>query len=125
MTKDRIALIADFSRITGLDVSKGSTARKLLQHAVTLRQLCECACNGCTREKMPMETWAQYDVARAQQMVWVDERIDRTKRLIMKYLKELNLELNHFNLDPRGPAVYLTIGENWNTWGGQEHGYGI
>ncbi len=123
--QERQELIKEFSRITGLDVSRGSDARKLLKHAITLRKLYECSCNGCTREKSPLETWAQYDVARAQQMVWVDERIERIEALVKSYIDKLGLTLNHINQDPRGPAVYLTIGDKFNSWGGQEHGFGI
>jgi len=124
-SQERQQLIHQFGKLTGLDVSRGSPARKLLKHAVTLRRLFECLCNGCTREKLPHESWAEYDIARTAQMKWVDERIAKTEKLILKYLDQLGLTLNHFNRDPRGPAVYLTIGEHYNTWGGQEHGFGI
>lgn len=82
----------------------------LRRDAITLRRMYECECNGCTREKLPRETWQQYDAARLIQMEWVEKRIETLEKRIAKNCNTLGL---HYYLqgDPRGCSVYVSKSE--------------
>lgn len=78
----------------------------LRRHAITLRKYFEYECNGCTREKLPHESWKEYDNDRERQMIWVEERQKAILSLIDSKCKELN---THYYIqgDPRGASLHL------------------
>lgn len=78
----------------------------LARHAVTLRKLFEHECNGCTRDKLPGETWEQYDRARVDQLAWVEQRIEKERELISRKCAFLEVPY-YIQGDPRGPSLYL------------------
>ncbi len=74
--------------------------------AITLRKLFEHQCNGCLRDKLPNESWSDYDLNREAQMQWVDKRVDTIEKRIDKRCKEFNLPY-YIQSDPRGCSLYL------------------
>lgn len=82
----------------------------LRRQAITLRNLYECQCNGCIRDRLAWESWAEYDRARESQMEWIDNRVIKVLRTIDKKCAKLNLHY-HIQTDPRGPALYISRSE--------------
>jgi len=66
-----------------------SQIKPIRQAAITLHKLYEAECNGCTREKSPLESWTDYGLARIQQMKWVEKRIESVEARIKRQAKEL------------------------------------
>jgi hypothetical protein len=81
--------------------------RSLKRHAITLHRLYEAECNGCTRDRLPWESYAQYDAARELQMEWVEKRIKAMQKLLRKHATSLGLHI-YFQTDPRGCPVYVS-----------------
>lgn len=81
--------------------------RNLRIYGVTLRKYYEYSCNGCTREKLPFESWQDYDLQREKQMQWIEMRTDKIESLIDRNCKRLGL---HYFLqgDPRGACLYVS-----------------
>lgn len=79
---------------------------KLRGLSVTLQKYFEYECNGCTREKLSFETWAQYDKERELQMEWVEKRIKQITKQITKLSHDLGLYY-YIQTDPRGAALYV------------------
>lgn len=86
--------------------------------AITLRKLFEHQCNGCLRDKLPGESWSDYDLNREAQMEWVEKRVEVIEKRIDKKCKELNLPY-YIQSDPRGASLYLGTNSdcNYNTEG--------
>lgn len=80
---------------------------KIGRDAITLRRIYECQCNGCTRDKLPNESWSDYDKARELQMTWVDKREEVLTARIKKNAESVGLQV-YFQGDPRGASVYLS-----------------
>lgn len=78
----------------------------LIRSSRRLRKLYEYECNGCTREKFPGESWESYDMARTEQMKYVDEAQERAQKRAMKLAEKLGLPI-YFQGDPRGPSIYV------------------
>lgn len=92
--------------------------RLIRKDALTLRRLFECSCNGCTREKLPSETWKQYDQARELQQAWIEKRIESVLKRLDRRLREYNIPY-YIQSDPRGCSLYLatTSDNSYNTEG--------
>ena len=102
------------------------TLLKLRGKARTLRRYFEYQCNGCTREKLPFESWEEYDTARGRAMQWVEKRVAIVEKQIEKLCKTPSpvLTLNYYiQRDPRGGTLYLAKdytlldSENYSTKG--------
>lgn len=81
---------------------------QLRSNAITLRTYNEYLCNGCTREKLPHESWKDYDIARQGQMDWTERRVKLVKNRIKKAANVLGLYV-YFQNDPRGCSVYVDV----------------
>ncbi len=81
---------------------------KIRKNSITLRRLFEYECNGCTREKLPFETWLDYDRAREYQMIWVEKRKQIILKRIEKLVSSIGLYL-YIQSDPRGLPVYISV----------------
>lgn len=91
-----------------LDLNPNSPfVKSLIRACITHHKYCECECNGCTREKYSIESWADYDKAREYQMQWLEKRIEKIEKTILKNAKILGLNVL-FNGDPRGPTIRLS-----------------
>ncbi len=54
------------------------------------------------------------------------KRVETLRSKIKAIVELLGWTMNHFNTDPRGFAVYLKLPDGrYNSWGGQENGFGI
>lgn len=82
------------------------TMQKLVKACITHHRYCECECNGCTREKLPFESWDSYDKAREAQMLWLEQAKDKLEKRIAKLCASLNL-FACFEGDPRGCTVKI------------------
>lgn len=52
--------------------------------------------------------------------------VERLRERARADVKEIGLTINHFNSDPRGYAIYLTLPSGrYNSFGGAESGWGI
>lgn len=92
--------------------------RGIRRDAITLRKLFEHSCNGCIREKHPLESWPAYDLSRIQQMAWVDKRIEAVEKRIAKRCKAIGISF-YIQSDPRGCSIYLGTNDEcrYNTEG--------
>jgi hypothetical protein len=89
------------------------TVDKLRKTAITLRKIFECQCNGCTREKLPSESWKDYDIARINQMEWVEKRDTVLRKRIEKLADSIGLKF-YIQGDPRGCSLYLSNFDKMN-----------
>lgn len=91
---------------------------KLRRDAITLQKMFEFECNGCTRDKMAHETWAQYDLIRDEQMKWVEKRQNAIIKRIKRRCEENHL-LFYIQGDPRGCSLYIGTNDesNYSTQG--------
>lgn len=57
---------------------------------------------------------------------WAEKRTEQVEKTLTKLATKLNLGIT-FNGDPRGFTIKLHFPKTkaWNTWGGEETGYGI
>lgn len=125
-TKERedfiVAMFKEFPQRRHDDVMQ--LARLLLRHAKTHGRLSEESCNGhpCQGSMMPA------DKINALQERW-DARIERETERIEKRIKAICEPFGivpDFGGDPRGYTVKLHLpSKRYNTWGGEESGYGI
>lgn len=94
------------------------TIQKIRRSAITLRKYFECSCNGCTREKLPFESWANYDKSRDAQMNWIEKRTDVLRNRIERECNAVNVPF-YIQSDPRGCSLYLmtTDESRYNTQG--------
>lgn len=100
----QIEVLADFSR-------------KLIAKSTTHHRLCECACNGCTRDKSSLESWKAYDQARREQIKWIDKRLQAIEKQLTALAASLHFQVE-FEGDPRGATVRLyTDAVSRNEWG--------
>ena len=81
--------------------------RSLVRLAASMHKLLECECNGCTREKLPHESWNDYDEARRHQIEWVEQRQIKVLATIAKNVALLDLHY-YIQSDPRGGTLYLS-----------------
>ena len=99
------AYIASIGKRTPRDAAQD--AAELCRFANSLNRLSEFACNSGLTERQ-------------------ERRKQNLQTRIKTVLERAGLVLNHFNSDPRGYAVYLDLPDcSYNTFGGQECGYGI
>lgn len=101
MRLKRIRARIDFASRLGLEWRKGNDLDLFMRQCKAWHRLVECDCNGCTRERLPSESWEAYDKARAQQIEWIEARQLRTKDLIVDKARALGLEVV-LQYDPRG-----------------------
>lgn len=78
-----------------------SDINKLMRDCITYHKLCEMSCNGCTREKLPFESWDSYDKARDLQIQWIDKRLEVVSERIKSRAHSLGLWTS-LQGDPRG-----------------------
>ena len=99
------AYIASIGKRTPRDAAQD--AAELCRLANSLGGLNEIACNNGLTERQ-------------------ERRKQNLQTRIKAVLERAGLVLNHFNSDPRGYAVYLDLPDgSYNSFGGQECGYGI
>lgn len=100
--------------LRALDLSQyDDNAVSLLRLCITHHKLSEYECNGCTRDKLPSESWEDYDKARDNQVAWIEKRTQAIEKTITKRCKELNLVAN-FEGDPRGCTCNFLTQEKYN-----------
>lgn len=81
--------------------------QKIRRNAITLRKLFECECNAAIREKLPTETWDEYDKNRRDyQIPWIEKRQEAVLSLIKKTLEGSNIPF-YVQGDCRGCSLYL------------------
>ena len=86
-------------------------AYKVLRDCITYHRYCEYQCNGCTREKLPFESWEDYDKAREEQMAWVEKRIDLVEKRLRKNADALGFRAE-LEGDPRGVTAWFVAKNN-------------
>lgn len=98
----RIKAIAD-----KLNISLNDSAN-LHRVARRLRERLVERCNGCTREKLPAESWAAYDNDRHdRQIPSIERAISRAERKIFDLCQAGNIYF-YIQKDPRGPSLYVS-----------------
>lgn len=65
-------------------------------------------CNGCTREKLPAESWAAYDRDRFQRQIPSIERAIRRAEFRIFDLCQAGNIYFYIQKDPRGPSLYVS-----------------
>ncbi len=92
-----------FCRELGLCI-QSPLVRRLMALCITHHRLCECECNGCTRDRVQGESWEAYDQSRVQQQAWIQARLEKVESQIKRLADSLGLYCNILG-DPRGPTV--------------------
>lgn len=105
LPKKRIEAREAWAKDLGLNPWHEET-QLLMRQCISHHRLCENECNGCTREKLPTESWAEYDKARESQIAWIEKRIELVEKTIAKKCAKLGL-FAIFQGDPRGCTVKI------------------
>lgn len=105
------------------------TAQRIMKDANTMQKLAVFDCNGATREKLPSESWDEYNRARAEiQLPWIERRQKTVGTRLKRLAADLKLPMT-IGGDPRGYVVKVFMsspnGTPYNSWGGAECGYGV
>lgn len=87
---------------------QAKTIKTLLRWSANHCSLCEILCNDSTQQE------------------WATDRLKKVEQYILRAAAALHLGI-HFDGDPRGYTVKVIFPKTkqWNTWGGEETGYGI
>ena len=101
-------------------------ATLLLRHATTHGNLAVAECNGCPEQHSSYLDAATINKAQAKHEAWLEKRQAQVEARIVAILKPFPGIVADFGGDPRGYTVKLQLPSGaYNTWGGQESGYGI
>jgi hypothetical protein len=92
-----------YKTITSIDYQ---ILKKLYMHAKKLHRNYEYQCNGANRDKLPRETWEEYDKFRNEQLILIDKLVDKLEIEATRFAESIDM-LIYFQTDPRGLSIYL------------------
>lgn len=100
-------------------------ARLLLRHAKTYDRLQEMACESHPAMNNPNIDIKVAGRLQEEREKWIEKREGQIEKRIAKIVEPFGLRVR-FGGDPRGFTVALYFPDNsYNSWGGQENGWGI